>query len=129
MVQDQTTISAEFDYDRILSSKPFTFRVISQEMYKALCGQCFRFDVLDQQRVFYREMQFLSGICESMLAEYHTHRVPRNSGGAFDPEYVARRSIERVVVSSMDFCFVLTRIGILSEGQGAVILHQCDGVS
>ena len=125
MVQDQATVPAEYDYDRILSVKPVTWGVVSHEKYKALFGQYFRFDALDQQRVFYREVQlFLSSVCESMLAGNQSHRISRVSVGDFEPECVARRSKYWVGDSLMDCCLVITRAGFLSEKQGAVILHD-----
>ena len=73
MVHDAHKVPAAFDHDRLLSTKSIELGVVSQQRYKALFVQYFHFDVLDQQRVFYREIKlFVAKLCEGLVADYHS---------------------------------------------------------
>ena len=127
MVQDADKVPAAFDHDRLFSTKLIELSVVPQERYKALFVQYFRFNVLDQRRVFYREIQlFMAKICENLVADYHSDFEGRLSLSAFAPEAIYRRSKDRVVDSLMDCCLLLTRLGFLSDVQGANVVQQYD---
>ena len=131
MVQDADKVPAAFDHDRLffLSTKPIELGVVPQERYKALFVQYFRFDVLDQQRVFYREIQlFMAMFCEDLVAEYHSDFEGRLNLSAFAPEAIYRPSKDRVMDSLMDCCLLLTRLGFFSDVQGAKVVQQYDEV-
>ena len=130
-VQDADKIPAAFDHERLLSTKPIDLGVVPQERYKALFVQYFRFDVLDQQRVFYREIQLLmTKLCEDLVADYHSDYEGRLNLSAFAPEAMFRRSKDRVVDSLplMDCCLLLTRLDFLTDKQGARVVQQYDEV-
>ena len=100
-----------------------------QKSVKALFVQYFRFDVLDQQRVFYREIQlFMAMFCEDLVAEYHSDFEGRLNLSAFAPEAIYRPSKDRVMDSLMDCCLLLTRLGFFSDVQGAKVVQQYDEV-
>ena len=104
--------------------------VLSQEKYKALFAQYFRYDVQDQQKVFYREIQlFLRGLCESLISEYQSDVISRINLTAFDPECMFNRSKDRNVDALMDCCLVFTRAKLVPEDRGAVVLQQYNEVS
>ena len=129
MIQDADKVPAAFDHERLLSTRPVDLGTVSQERYKALFVQYFRFDVLDQQRVFYRELQlFLAKLCEDLVADYQSDNAGRRNLSAFAPEAMFRRSKDRVVDSLMDCCLLLTRLCFLTDAQGAKVVQQYDVV-
>ena len=100
-----------------------------QENYKALFADYFRFDVLNQQKVLYGEVQlFLNGLCETLLAEYLLESRSRVNFGAFDHEGLMRRSKDRVMDSFVDSCLVLTRVGLVPEDRSALLIQQFNDV-
>ena len=91
MVQDADKVPAAFDHERLLSTKPIDLGVVPQERYKSLFVQYFRFDILDQQRVFYREFQlFMAKLCEDRVTDYHSDYERRLNLSAFAPEAMFR---------------------------------------
>ena len=130
MVQEPSTVPPEYDYNELLKTTPIVRGPVPQATYTSLFAQYFRYDVLDQQSVFYREVQlFLSGLCETLLAEYQADRRHRLSFLPFDPVYIYHRTKDRVIDSLVDTCLVLTSVGILSDDQGAVVVQQYNEVS
>ena len=129
MIQDADKVPAAFDHERLLSTRPVDLGTVSQKRYKALFVQYFRFDVLDQQRVFYRELQlFLAKLCEDLVADYQSDNAGRLNLSAFAPEAMFRRSKDRVVDSLMNCCLLLTCLGFLTDAQGAKVVQQYDDV-
>ena len=129
MVQDADKIPAAYDHERLLSTRPVELGTLSQERYQALFVQYFRFDVRDQQRVFYRKIQlFLAKLCEDLVAEYQTDAEGRLNVTAFAPEAMFYRSKDRVVDALMDCCLLLTRLGSLGDVQGAKVVQQYNDV-
>ena len=125
MVQSATDVPAFYDFQRILSSRAITLGPLPQEKYQALFAQYFLFDVLDQQKVFYQEVQlFLSGLCESLLTEYCLDSQLRVSFEAFHTEGILERSKDRIVDSFVDCCLVLTHVGLVLEDRSALLIQQ-----
>ena len=130
MVQEASTVPSEYDFERILKAAPITLGPVPQAKYTALFAQYFRYDVLDQQTVFYREVQlFLSGLCEQLLSEFQTERRSRLTFLPYDPVYMVRSTKDRLIDSFLDCCAVLTQAGLLSDDLGAVVVQQYHEVS
>ena len=130
MIQDPAIVPNDHECDLIFSTRAIELGTLPQEKYKALFVQYFRYDVLGQQKVFYREIQlFLKDLCETLVAEYRADSCIRLNLSAFDPEFVYQKSKDRVIDALMDCCLLLTRVDVLAEGQGAEIVQQYGEVS
>ena len=130
MIQDPDKLRSEFDYECVLSVKPIELGTVAQEKYKALFVQYFWFDVVDQQKVFYRDVQlFLRGLCETLLSEFLVELYNRLDLQALDPQAMFSRSEDRAVDYFMDCCLVLTRFNLLADDVGAAVLQQFKAAS